>query len=67
MIVIDLALLRNNFLYDVPKRKAHLDMIPGLLKRVGERYTSNLTSILSEMLQIDSKRRPALTHIIDRV
>ena len=67
MIVIDLALLRNNFLYDVPKRKAHIDLIPGLLKKVGERYTSNLTSILSEMLQVDSKRRPPLTHLIERV
>ena len=35
MIVIDLALLKNNFLYDVPKRKAHIDLIPSLLKRVG--------------------------------
>ena len=67
MIVVDLALLRNNFLYDVPKRKAHLDLIPGLLKKVGERYTSNLVSILTEMLQVDSKMRPPLTYLIDRV
>ena len=67
MIVIDLALLRNNFLYDVPKRKAHIDLIPGLLKKVGERYTPHLTSILSEMLQVDSKRRPPLSYLIERV
>lgn len=35
MIIVDLALLKNNYLYDVAKRKAHLDSIPGLLKRVG--------------------------------
>lgn len=35
MIMVDLALLKNNYLYDVTKRKAHLDSIPGLLKRVG--------------------------------
>ena len=67
MIVVDLALLKNNYLYDVAKRRPHLDLIPGLLKKVGERYTSNLVSILTEMLQVDSKRRPPLSHIIERV
>lgn len=67
MIIVDLALLQNNYLYDVAKRKPNLDCIPGLLKRVGERYSANLTSILAEMLRIDCKSRPGLNQIIDRV
>jgi hypothetical protein len=46
MIIVDLALLQNNILYDAVKKKANLDTLPGLLKRVGERYSQNLTSIL---------------------
>jgi predicted transcriptional regulator with HTH domain len=67
MILVDLALLKTNYLYDVSKRKAHLDNIPGLLKKVGERYTSTFSSILSEMLRIESKMRPSFTQIIERV
>ena len=47
MIIIDLALLQSNILYDAVKKKASLDTLPGLLKRVGERYSQNLTSILA--------------------
>lgn len=67
MIVIDLALLKTNYLYDVAKRRPNLELIPVLLSKVGERYTSNLTSILSEMLRIDSKMRPSLMQIVERV
>lgn len=67
MIVVDLALLENNFLYDAVKKKPNLDLIPRLLAKVGERYSPNLISILAEMLRIDSKSRPNLIHIIDRV
>jgi hypothetical protein len=47
MIIIDLALLQSNILYDAVKKKANLDTLPGLLKRVGEKYSQNLTSILA--------------------
>lgn len=47
MIIVDLALLQSNILYDVVKKKANLDTLPGLLKRVGDRYSQNLTSILA--------------------
>ena len=67
MIVVDLALLKTNYLYDVAKRRPNLEALPVLLKRVGERYTSNLTSILGEMLRIDCKMRPSLARIIERV
>lgn len=46
MIVVDLALLQNNYLYDVAKRRPNLEALPLLLKKVEERYTSNLTAIL---------------------
>lgn len=67
MIIVDLALLKTNYLYDVSKRKPNLEILPVLLQKVGEKYTSNLTSILGEMLRIDCKMRPSLTKIIDRV
>ncbi len=35
MIIVDLALLQNSFLYDLAKKKPNLDILPGLLKRVG--------------------------------
>jgi hypothetical protein len=46
MIVVDLALLQTNYLYDVAKRRPNLEALPLLLKKVEERYTSNLTAIL---------------------
>jgi hypothetical protein len=67
MIVVDLALLCENYLYDPVKKRANLEIVPQLLTRVSQRYSNNLSSLLGEMLRIDSKMRPSLSQIIDRV
>jgi hypothetical protein len=67
MVVVDLALLCENYLYDPVKKRANLEIVPQLLTRVSQRYSNNLSSLLGEMLRIDSKMRPSLSQIIDRV
>jgi hypothetical protein len=55
MIVVDIALLSYNYLYDAVRKKPSLDIIPNLLKKIRERFSENLTALLGEMLKVDSK------------
>lgn len=52
MIVIDIALLSNHYLYDPNKKRPLFEDIRGLLAQVGERYSNNLVTVLSEMVKI---------------
>lgn len=61
MIIVDLALLSENYLYDPVKKRANLEILPQLLTRVSQRYSNNLSSLLGEMLRIDSKMRPSFS------
>lgn len=52
MIVIDIALLSNHYLYDPAKKRPLFEDIRGLLAQVAERYSNNLVTVLSEMVKI---------------
>lgn len=67
MIIVDIALLSSNFLYDINRKKPALELIPGLINKVAEHYSHNLVSLLAEMLRIESANRPKLSQIIERI
>jgi hypothetical protein len=67
MIIVDIALLSSNFLYDINRKKPALELIPGLINKVAEHYSPNLVSLLAEMLRIESENRPKLSQIIERI
>ncbi len=67
MIIIDIALLSNHYLYDVSKKKSIVQEIDDLLNKVAEKYSNNLVNILGEMLRMESRLRPNLNQIIDRI
>lgn len=67
MIIIDIALLSNHYLYDAAKKKSLFEEIQNLLIQVGERYSNNLVTVLGEMVRIESRLRPNLTEIIEKV
>lgn len=67
MIIIDIALLSDHYLYQISKKKSIVEEIDDLLTKVGERYSNNLVNILGEMLRMESRLRPNLTQIIDRI
>jgi hypothetical protein len=67
MIIVDISLLSNNYLYDPIRKRPNLDALPDLLKRIAEKFSENLTGLLGEMLKIDSKERPTLLQIIDKI
>jgi hypothetical protein len=52
MIILDIALLSNHYLYFVAKKRPLFDEIQNLLVQIGERYSNNLVTILGEMLRI---------------
>lgn len=52
MILIDAALLTNNYLYDPNKKFQLQQTVEGLLARVAERYSSNLVRVIADMLRI---------------
>ena len=64
MIIVDIALLSFNYLYDPIKRKSKQTIIPSLLSKISDRYSPNLVSILQEMLKIEAKERPGFSQII---
>jgi hypothetical protein len=47
MIIIDIALLSNHYLYDPAKKRPLFEEIKSLLVQVGERYSNNLVTVLS--------------------
>lgn len=52
MIVIDIALLSNHYLYDPTNKRPLFEDIKGLLAQLAERYSNNLVTVLTEMLKI---------------
>lgn len=52
MIVLDAALLSNNYLYHPSRKRPLQETVEGLLAKVGERYSSNLVRVLGDMLRI---------------
>jgi len=46
MIIVDLALLSHNYLYDPVKKRPNLDLIPTLLSQMKEKYSDSLVGLL---------------------
>ena len=61
MIMVDLALLRDHFLYNTEHHQAKLDVVPRLLEEIEEQYGENFAELLRSMLQVEAKKRPNLT------
>lgn len=52
MILVDAALLSNNYLYEPNKKVSLQQTIEALLKKVAERYSSNLVRVFADMLRL---------------
>lgn len=67
MIMVDLALLSDNYLFDTKHRKPKLETIPRLLGKVAEQYSPSFVDLLGEMLRVEAKQRPNLPEIIEKI